>query len=676
MGLVETNQDHQPTLQKQFQQAFANTNRYTHNSPKIQPVNFDFEHKLNLNTPANSTAATANGLTAAMDSIESRKFLTSPTNVNRSSIHNWKKWKKGQAWRYNSSSNLSENSTQNINENSNNSFNANSNNSSFSYEKTEEELLNEQSQTNNNFLSSQMNNSKTYGFSNSFEYETTSYSSHQPLYSKSNCLSQWSSTSQIEKNSAKSSFAPASLAGEESLKGKKRRGKLMRDQTIDNADEQSTSINCLNPACLNPSCMKESNSSPFLNHNENSLKSCDGSPKNLSRCSSPGVMAANAAKNGRVSPPEKRVTLDSNADLNGEGNRDGNSSVDSNNKNDEEIQSIIQKSLSSFYNDKSQVNQLDLSILANALKNKSLFNNELMGQIIGEQLRQQHNALMNHHQQQSTSNSPSPCPIAQSSQQQALNNSILLNTVNQLSHLSLRQDSMDSLKKSLSQSLANQFEFYQDMVKMGLDSSAQAGLNKDMNHGILSENRLSPNGKYYMMKNHHQASASFESSNSQKNCSNSQAKPIYRSNSSPSYSSMHSVAIKNNQQQLQQQQQQQQQVPLNLYNLEQQQKQATTTAVGKGCSIIDVNNNNNPNSASIADKMPPSSGASGTNCTFKNPLNESSIFSKKASNVENEINGYLKPVVSNSQVPEIVITESKMDSYSGDYTQDITRKPE
>lgn len=609
-----------------------------------------------------------------MDSIESRKFLTSPTNVNRSSIHNWKKWKKGQAWRYNSTSNLSENSTQNINENSNNSFNANSNNSSFSYEKTEEELLNEQSQT-NNFLSSQMNNSKTYGFSNSFEYETTSNSSHQPLYSKSNCLPQWSSTSQIEKNSANSSFAPAALAGEESLKGKKRRGKLMRDQTIDNADEQSTSINCLNPACPNPSCMKESNSSPFLNHNENSLKSCDVSPKNLSRCSSPGVMAANAAKNGRVSPPEKRVTLDSNTDLNGEGNRDGNSSVDSN-KNNEEIQNIIQKSLSSFYNDKSQVNQLDLSVLANALKNKSLFNNELMGQIIAEKLRQQHNALMNHHhQQQSTSNSPSPCPIAQSSQQQALNNSILLNTVNQLSHLSLRQDSMDSLKNSLSQSLANQFEYYQDMVKMGLDSSAQSGLNKDMSREILSENRLSPNGKYYLMKNHHQASASFESSNSQKNCSNSQAKPIYRSNSSPSYSSMHSVAIKNNQQQLQQQQQQ---VPLNLYNLEHQQKQAMTTAGGKGCSIIDFNNNNNNNhnSANIADKMPPSGGASGINCTFKNPLNESSILSKKASNVENDINGYLKPVVSNSQVPEIVITESKMDSYSADYTPDVTRKPE
>lgn len=194
-----------------------------------------------------------------------------------------------------------------------------------------------------------------------------------------------------------------------------------------------------------------------------------------------------------------------------------------------------------------------------------------------------------------------------------------------------------------------------------------------MNGEILSENRLSPNGKYYMMKN--QASASFESSNSQKNCSNSQNKPIYRSNSSPSHSSMHSLALKNSQQL----QQQQQQVPLNLYNLEQQQKQAMTATGGKGFSPIDINNNNNnnsQNSANKADKISSSSGANGIDCIFKNRMNESDIFSKKVTNGENDINGYLKPVVSTSQVPEIVITESKMDSYSGDYTADVTRNPE
>ena len=243
------------TLQKQQQQAFANTSHYSHSSHHVQPVHFDFEHKFNLNSSP-SLSASHN---PAIESNESRKFLTSPTNFNRSPIHNWKKWKKGQAWRYNSSSNLSENSATNINENSNHSLNANSNNSSFSYEKTEDEFLNE-SNTNNNFLSSQINNNKTFGFSNSFEYETSNAKAHS---NKANTLSQWSSTSQIEKNSL----------GEE-LKGKKRRGKLMRDQTIDNSDEQSTSINCLYPSCLNPACMKESslNSNQFLSHNENSQR--------------------------------------------------------------------------------------------------------------------------------------------------------------------------------------------------------------------------------------------------------------------------------------------------------------------------------------------------------------------------------------------------------------------
>ena len=169
-----------------------------------------------------------------------------------------------------------------------------------------------------------------------------------------------------------------------------------------------------------------------------------------------------------------------------------------------------------------------------------------------------------------------------------------------------------------------------------------------MNQEILSENRLNPNGKYYMMKNH-QVSASFESSNSNKSCSNSQMKPIYRSNSSPSYSSMHST-LKNSQQQ----------VPLSLYNMEHQKKSAS----GKDCSI----ESNNPNN-SIADK-PLSGSGSGI---LKNSVNENDIFPKK--NGSND-NGYLKPVVSNSQVPEIVITESKMDSYSSDYTADVSRKSE
>ncbi len=100
---------------------------------KQAPIQFDFDLKMSLSP--------TNGSNSGRIDTESRRFLTSPTNFTKSSVYNWKKWKKGQTWRYNSSSNLSEtNSMPATNENSNNSFNNGySNNSSFSNEKAEED---------------------------------------------------------------------------------------------------------------------------------------------------------------------------------------------------------------------------------------------------------------------------------------------------------------------------------------------------------------------------------------------------------------------------------------------------------------------------------------------------------------------------------------------------------
>ena len=122
---------------------------------------------------------------------DSRKFLTSPTNFNRSSVYNWKKWKKGQAWRYNSISNLSENSA---NENSNHSFNAHSNSSSFSNEKPEDEVV-EHNFLHNTSNDVSKNQGSSFGFSHSFENES---SNNKSL--KTESLSTWLSTSRIEGN--------------------------------------------------------------------------------------------------------------------------------------------------------------------------------------------------------------------------------------------------------------------------------------------------------------------------------------------------------------------------------------------------------------------------------------------------------------------------------------------
>jgi len=102
---------------------------------KQTTIQFDYEQKVSLSPTS--------GACSGRNEAESRRFLTSPTNLSKSSVYNWKKWKKGQVWRYNSSSNLSEtNSTSAINENSNQSFNnGHSNNSSFSNEKAEEDYL-------------------------------------------------------------------------------------------------------------------------------------------------------------------------------------------------------------------------------------------------------------------------------------------------------------------------------------------------------------------------------------------------------------------------------------------------------------------------------------------------------------------------------------------------------
>ena len=403
------------------------------------------------------------------ETVEPRKFLlTSPTN--KSSVYNWKK---GQAWRY-SSSNLSENSNMaNTNENSNTSFNANSNNSSFSNERAEDEPSNAPPPPH------------SFGFSNSFEYE--------PVKARSDCLPHWSSTSHLEVTDSNCLSLPSAAS---SVKGHKRRGKLMRERTIDNADELSLA-NCFGSSCSNEAAVNKKEGSPGRQSN--------------TACGSSSTSSA-AANNGRVSPPEKRLTLGT------------------------------------------EFNTQELGLIMTHLtNNKNFLNEELARQILVDKLRQQ----------QVPPVCTSPRSVVSSPSSISSCSSSLINTVKQLSLLSPQNDSGGPVKPDRSHStsrydnssLVKQYEFYQ-----GLHSKLNA--KNDENEHLLAhqqqqqqqpqmlfENRLSPNNKYYGLIKNLSATGSMESAEQRYMLGNHLKNPIYRSNSSPSYSSLPSLAACDQQQQ-------------------------------------------------------------------------------------------------------------------------------
>ena len=194
----------------------------------------------------------------------------------------------------------------------NSSFN--SNNSSFSNEKAEDELANETSKP-------ALANTTGY-FSNSFEL-ATSRLSIQP--SRSEQL--WSSTSKLEILSDEKNNCV-------SFKAQKRRGKLVRDRTIDNADEQSS---CSNPAFSSTNCSKDTSNKQTINSNHNSNTNLNTIGNNFDNVINSGstsplggsTLSLNKEKivdnnnnniktkqqtlssqqTGRISPPEKRVSL-------------------------------------------------------------------------------------------------------------------------------------------------------------------------------------------------------------------------------------------------------------------------------------------------------------------------------------------------------------------------------
>ena len=152
------------------------------------------------------------------NSNDAIKYLVSPTNISntKSSLLGWKKWKKGQTWRYNSSSNVSESentndttyTTDSRSNSQNSSFFINKStdsdtvsvNSDSSYFKCSREEHQIESNQNGDLKASTPNpiliQKNLPHFSNSFESSKTSYITiPQPN------LNNWSSTSKLDDSS-------------------------------------------------------------------------------------------------------------------------------------------------------------------------------------------------------------------------------------------------------------------------------------------------------------------------------------------------------------------------------------------------------------------------------------------------------------------------------------------
>lgn len=482
------------------------------------PVNQNINNDESTNSSTTNTLSTSISTAFNNENDTSKNYLTSP----RSSIgYNWKKWKKGQAWRYNSSSNtnLSDNSTQNgslNNETSHirtNNASFNSDNSSFSIERTEDES--NESYSNNT-------NSTSY-FSNSFELATSKLS----LLSHQVSLQPWSSTSKLE-------VINSSAIDNSQILSQKRRGKLVRDRTIDTPDEATTTNTFSFP-------QKETNVK-FASSNNLNEETDRWSSSPLS-CSTPSQMFKEKEKlNGRVSPPEKRVSLCFKSE-------NENDKIENILKN-EEIQNAIHTALSS--NSKLDPNDLK-QIISNILSSKTLFSEDLIKQITD---------MNNEVNQRVTSSSPtSSCPSPSSSITPVSPlSSGLIPTVKKLSLLS---------PKSISPSQTTtphqvQYDFHKDLQsKLNLKSNSESEDTQDVSDHLLKNSYsfapfksmqqendkqnsdptacLSPNCNKNpnLIKNMNSSSFDYKFINNNYLANNltNNNKPIYRSNSSPSYSS-------------------------------------------------------------------------------------------------------------------------------------------
>ena len=207
-------QSHSP--QQQHQQ-------YQQQTPQQHTLANQNTNNMTLNQISSGLNEVDNG--SGSGSVEVSKYLISPTNVSntKTSLLGWKKWKKGQTWRYNSSSNVSESENTNDTTYTNDSSRPNSQNSSFAINKStdsdtlsvnsensyfkcgKDECPSESACQNGGLKVSTPNpiliQTNVAHFSNSFDSTKTSYITiPQPG------LNNWSSTSKLDDSSISGIF--------------------------------------------------------------------------------------------------------------------------------------------------------------------------------------------------------------------------------------------------------------------------------------------------------------------------------------------------------------------------------------------------------------------------------------------------------------------------------------
>lgn len=274
------------------QKAEANGNNHAANSPTMGNQSNVVERTSNAPTPTPVNPTSDNDTTKSdLAENDLSNDMSSNTSVNeaapstaKSPLNDWKKWKKKQAWRYNSSSsNLSQYDAPNESS-SNNNLSSGPIYGSNSFDGTslcsygmarsagrENQLTPElayqqhhQHQTpggqqhqvpslgqmhnySNSFESALRCTPTPPGVSNNLLTANAHHHSSATVQTQLSHLNPWASTSKLDiiKNEMATSSSASSAAGfddqtHQFSKGQKRRGKLVRDRTIDNPDEHQT----------------------------------------------------------------------------------------------------------------------------------------------------------------------------------------------------------------------------------------------------------------------------------------------------------------------------------------------------------------------------------------------------------------------------------------------------
>jgi DNA-directed RNA polymerase subunit RPC12/RpoP len=422
--------------------------------------------------------------------------------------YNWKKWKKGQAWRY-SNTNLSEQTNNNDTirtKTTNNSF-CSSDNSSFSFSIDRNEDESNESYTNTTTTNNY--------FSNSFELATSKLSLQTN--------NQWSSsTSKLEilsnsNNTNSTSTSDSNINSSNNLiNSQKRRGKLVRDRTIDNTDDHISNNNNKTSSNLN---LNEDTA-----NNIESREILTSSP--IQNCDI--TVAATLSKSGRISPPEKRLSISFKS--NEFNNSLEHKLMDAANLTNEKLITFIKSDefqtalYATMPTSENQLKQTIAKLLAIKfqLNNNNNTDDELIKYLIEKNVYLQ--TILQQRLQLQNRSSACPSPALS-----PFSTSNLIPNVNKLTLLTPPPSSKSPIQSN------TQYDFHQDLqMKLNLKSndtetsSSSSSFTPFQKVNNMQEQRL--NANYTKMN------SSFDFKYINNNYLSNNNKYMYRSNSSPSYS--------------------------------------------------------------------------------------------------------------------------------------------